>query len=174
MLLLLSPRNSLSLITLKLDALDINIANEITTLKKQEIIIHNWCIIDLYILPLFGEGNVCQGTIITEVAQFAMKFSFVGSFKCDRHLAGLIGSEHNIGYGLKLYIPEVITRFGCVNFHTVSTIKGNGVTISILIRFPTYGLIGSEILAGQLRIYLFRIRVGLVANKLLQPTNRLL
>ena len=46
----------------------------------------------------------------------------------DGHLVAFTGLEHNVSHGLELHIPEVVTFFGRMNFHTVGSVKGDGVT----------------------------------------------
>ena len=56
--------NSMSLIALKLDALDIDIANVVRNMQQHEVAVHGRCDGHLYILPFRGEGDAEVSTAI--------------------------------------------------------------------------------------------------------------
>ena len=98
--------NSMSLIALKLDALDIDVAHEVAALQQEEVVIHHWCVIDNYILPFFGEWYINSSfRRVCEVSQFAMEFTCIRAFQSYGHLVGITSFEHDIRHGLELHIP---------------------------------------------------------------------
>ena len=50
--------NGTTCITLKLDALDIDVTHEVAALQQKEVVVHHRCVVDFYVLPFFGERYV--------------------------------------------------------------------------------------------------------------------
>ena len=177
MTLLLSPWNHLTLIALKLDGLDKDIAYKVATLKQEEVALFSWCVVDFYILPFCRKRNFRTSFCTIGCAMgthFGVQLTSLRALYGDSHLVGLTFLCYDVFHRSNLYIPPVFACLCCMDIQAICCVIFKRISKIFLIRFPADRLTRTEILARNLCIHLFRTGVWLVANKLCQPSYRLL
>ena len=131
MLLFHRLRNGVLLIPFNLDVLDIDVANEITTLQQDEAVGDCRFELDFYAIPLFGKIEILTIVSAIAVGQVASHFSMhranLRTFDGNSHFDGLACLCGNVLHCDELYVPIVGGGLFAMDFHTIVIVLWGGV-----------------------------------------------